>query len=184
MSTATTAAHAEELGFTLPPGDAVSGLNAPGAAEGVRTRGRVSGYVTLIEGSHQTTPVSPPDESGMALVNITMSEEFSGGLTGTGVASHIGVRRADGSISATGIERITGTLGGRSGSFAITSAAAYDRDNVAHGRWTAVAGSGTGELEGLHAEGTFSVAWGPHGALSIYTLTYWFDAEPDQDRTR
>lgn len=165
----TTSGNAEALGFTLPPESATSGLT-PQAERAVG--GRVSGYVTLTEGTHQVTPVSPPDESGMALVTMSMTEEFHGGLTGTGIASHVGVRRADGSASATGVERVTGTLDGRTGSFAITSAAYYDRDNVARGRWTVVAGSGTGELAGLAGEGDFSVAWGPNGALSIYTLDY------------
>jgi hypothetical protein len=172
MSTGPHAGVPEGLGFTLPP-QAATGALAPDHGE----RSRASGYVVVKEGSHRVVPVSPPDGSGMTLVNITMDEEFHGGLVGTGVASHLGVRRADGSLSATGVERITGTLGGRRGSFAITSANFYDRDDVAHGRWTAVSGSGTDELTGLQAEGTFSVAWLPDGALSIYTLDYWFDRD-------
>jgi hypothetical protein len=93
MSTGPHAGVPEGLGFTLPP-QAATGALAPGHGE----RSRASGYVVVKEGSHRVVPVSPPDGSGMTLVNITMDEEFHGGLVGTGVASHLGVRRADGSL--------------------------------------------------------------------------------------
>jgi hypothetical protein len=126
--------------------------------------------------------ISPADDSGMSVVGYGMTEEFSGGITGTGTASHIAVVRADGSGSATGAERITGTLAGRRGSFTISSAGYNDTNGIAHGRWTVVAGSGTGELTGLRGEGDFHVARQiPGGPLAIDTFTYGFENQEPTD---
>jgi hypothetical protein len=175
--TATFEAVIETLGFAAPPPDASARLAPRDAGDDVRRW--VSGVVTIQSDSYKRSEIHPADESGMALVSITMTEDFSGGLIGTGVAVHIGVQRPGGVISGTGVERIVGSLDGREGSFTISSAAYYDNNNIGHGRWVAVAGSGTGDLVGLRAEGDFTVAWTPNGPVSIYNLAYCFEpAEP------
>ena len=47
-----------------------------------------------------------------------------------------------------GLERITGSLDGKSGSFVVQMTGKFD-GSVATGDWTIVPGSGTGELKGL-----------------------------------
>ncbi|RDI46760.1 alpha/beta fold hydrolase [Nocardia mexicana] len=172
----------ESLGFTQPPGHTASAIRPAGAApRGYAVRARVSGFNLVLPESFQQTEVAAADESGVSLVRYGMTEKFSGGVTGTGTASHVSVVRKDGTTTITGVERIVGTVDGRQGSFVITDAAYHDRYNMTHGRWTVVEGSGTGELAGLRGEGEFDVTLdGPTGPLSVYNLTYWFEDEDAQ----
>lgn len=157
----------ESFGFTRPPTALAARLGE---------HAQVSGYVRVKTDTFYEREVSPADESGVSLVAYGMDEEFFGGISGHGTAAHLRVARGDGTNTFTGVERVTGTLAGLTGSFVITDAGYYTEHGTAHGRWTAVAGSGTGELEGLRAEGEFSVAINaPGGPLSVYTLVYWFD---------
>lgn len=175
----------ELLGFSLPPEPTGRGIGPVPTVppRGYANRVQVSGVNRVLIDTFQQTEVAPSDESGMSLVRYGMTEEFTGGVTGTGTASHVSIARKDGTTTFTGIERITGAVDGRTGSFVITDAGYHDRHNMAHGRWTVVAGSATGELAGLRGEGSFAVTIdGPDGPLSIYDLTYWFaDEEPDTD---
>jgi Protein of unknown function (DUF3224) len=121
---------------------------------------------------------SPADDSGVSLVSTHMEEQFTGGLVGHGMAEHLRVTRPDGSDTFTGLERFTGTLGGRSGSFVLT-AAGETAGGVVRGVWEVVAGSGTGELAGLRGHGVFTAVLTPnadgHFAEVTDSFTYWFD---------
>jgi hypothetical protein len=75
------------------------------------------------------------------------------------------------SASYVGLQKVTGRLGGRSGSFVLQLSGTYDGE-VARGTWFVVPGSGTGELQTLRGEGGFSA---PHGSKESYTLDYDFD---------
>jgi hypothetical protein len=123
--------------------------------------------------------VSPADDSGVSLVSTRMQEQFTGGLVGHGIAEHLRVTRPDGSDTFTGIERFTGTLGGRPGSFVLT-AAGQTAGGVVRGVWEVVAGSATGELVGLRGHGVFTAVLTPnadgHFAEVTDSLTYWFDS--------
>jgi hypothetical protein len=79
-----------------------------------------------------------------------------------------GGARKDGAYVA--MERVTGSLGGRSGSFALVHRALL-RDNVPQ-EWTVavVPGSGTGELEGLEGTLQIQVKDGSHRYLFDYRL--------------
>lgn len=178
----TTTDYHEETGFTRPP-STVSRALKTGTAKpiGWDNRAQVSGTVAVKLDTYQQEEICAADESGIALQRYGMHEEFRGGIVGTGVASHLRVTRKLGHNTFTGIERVTGTLAGRAGSFVITDAGYYDEHNIVHGRWTAVAGSGTEELKGLRAQGEFTVAIdAPGGPLSTYTLEYWF-ADEEED---
>jgi hypothetical protein len=70
-----------------------------------------------------------------------------------------------------GFERVSGRLGGRSGSFVLQGTGTWE-DGVARTTWTIVPGSGTGELEGLRGEGAVEAG---HGQTGIpYRLDYDF----------
>lgn len=86
---------------------------------------------------------SAPD---LALGRVSFRKTYKGDdLTGTAIATMLNC----GQVAYTAMERVTGTLGGRTGSFVLMHGAApgADRPDVATG--VIVAGSGTGELEGL-----------------------------------
>ena len=114
------------------------------------------------------------DESGDGpkLVRIHVEESFSGDLAGRGVAEMLQVLRADGSASFCALERVTGSLGGRSGSFVLQDTGDLTSDGQVTGSWFVVPGSGTGDLGGLRGEGGFDAKLGEHAAA---TLAYWFD---------
>jgi hypothetical protein len=122
--------------------------------------------------------VSPADDSGISLVSTRMQEQFTGGLVGQGIADHLRVTRPDGSDTFTGVERFTGSLGDRSGSFVLT-ADGQTAGGVVRGVWQVVPGSGTGGLAGLRGHGVFTAVLTPnadgHFAEVTDSFTYWFD---------
>jgi hypothetical protein len=79
--------------------------------------------------------------------------------------------RDDGSASFVGIERVTGAIAGRKGSFLLQDAGTLEGSTV-KGDWFVVPGSGTGELTGLRGEGGFEAKLGEHASI---TLDYWFE---------
>jgi Protein of unknown function (DUF3224) len=79
--------------------------------------------------------------------------------------------RADGSASFVGIERVTGTLGGRTGTFLLQDAGTV-AGTVVSGDWFVIPGSGTGGLAGLRGEGGFRANLGESAQVH---LDYWFE---------
>ena len=79
--------------------------------------------------------------------------------------------RADGSASFVGIERVTGAVAGRNGTFLLQDAGTV-QDNIVSGEWFVIRGSGTGKLVGLRGTGGFRANLG-EGA-QVY-LDYWFE---------
>jgi hypothetical protein len=107
----------------------------------------VIGYEKFDIGSH---------DDGSVLVSTVLTERFSGAIEGIGVADHIRLLHPDGTGISTGIERIEGSVNGRTGSFILT---AYGRNHSAtkvSGTWTVQPGSGTAELTGLRGRGNYT----------------------------
>ena len=127
---------------------------------------------------YQLDVISPPDDSGITLVETTLQERFSGGLNGDAVAKHLRVMRRDGTGTFTCVERFVGSLDGRFGSFALTAEGYTDQADVVHGRWQIVPGSGTGELKGVRGFAAFYAKQVPvsqTGWAAKDVLTYWFE---------
>jgi hypothetical protein len=120
----------------------------------------------------QPEPYDQPDE-GPSLVRIHVEEEFAGDITGTGVATFLQTLNTDGSATFVALERVSGTLGGRRGTFVLQDSGALATDGTVAGTWHVVPGSGTGELTGLRGEGGFAAELGQHSTI---TLDYWFEA--------
>jgi hypothetical protein len=128
-------------------------------------------------------PDSPPItsfclDSGITLVETTLEERFSGGLNGDAIARHLRLVKQDGTETFTCIERFTGSLDGRSGSFTLTAEGFTDETSVVHGRWQIVPRSGTGELKGLRGFAAFYAKQDPDsqtGWAARDVLTYWFE---------
>ncbi len=76
-----------------------------------------------------------------------------------------------GAASFVGIERITGTVGGRSGTFLLQDAGTV-QGSIVSGDWFVIPGSGTGQLAGLRGEGGFRANLGEGAQVH---LDYWFD---------
>jgi hypothetical protein len=110
-------------------------------------------------------------DDGPNLVEIHVTETFSGDIEGDGVVRFLQAVRKDGSASFVGIERVTGKIAGRQGSFLLQDAGTLE-GNTVKGDWFVVPGSGTGELSGLRGEGGFKAALGEGADI---TLDYWFE---------
>ncbi|TMR17482.1 DUF3224 domain-containing protein [Nonomuraea turkmeniaca] len=120
--------------------------------------------------------IGPQVEGGPAVFATLMTEKFSGGIEGLGHADHVRVVQPDGSQIVAGVERIVGTVDGRSGSFVLTCYGFGDRPGSAQGYWTVVPGSGTGELAGLRGRGAFTVRQEPDGSWRAEdSFTHWFE---------
>jgi hypothetical protein len=110
-------------------------------------------------------------DDGPDLVEIHVTETFSGDISGEGVVRFLQAIRADGSASFVGIERVTGNIAERRGSFLLQDAGTLE-GNLVRGDWFVVPGSGTGELVGLRGDGGFEAELGQHASI---TLDYWFE---------
>ena len=120
--------------------------------------------------SYEPTPYDQPAE-GPGLVRIHVVETFSGDIEGEGVAEFLQTTRGEDQASFVGVERVTGSVGGRSGTFVLQDQGTLRGATVA-GTWHVVPGSGTGELQGLRGEGGFEAELGQRADI---TLDYWFE---------
>jgi Protein of unknown function (DUF3224) len=131
-------------------------------------RARASGVITVHK--YEPSAYDEPAE-GPVLTRIHVQESFSGDIQGDGVVEFLQAGRADGSASFVGIERVTGTLAGREGTFLLQDAGTVD-GTIVSGDWFVVPGSGTGQLAGLRGEGEFRANLGEGAQVH---LDYWFE---------
>jgi hypothetical protein len=116
-------------------------------------------------------------KDGPALSRIHVEERFAGDIEGHGVVEFLQAAQADGSASFVGIERVTGSLAGRTGTFLLQDAGRVE-DNVVDGEWFVVPGSGTGGLIGLRGTGGFRANLGEGAEVH---LAYWFESPVGSD---
>jgi hypothetical protein len=102
------------------------------------------------------------------LTRATVKKTFTGDIEGEGQVEYLMMYRSDGSATFTGLERITGRVGGKTGTFVLQRTGVFE-DGQAKESYSVVPGSATGELHGLRGEGTSSVG---HGMEHPFTLSY------------
>ena len=136
------------------------------AETGPRTR--ASAEITV--GKYEPSVYEQPAD-GPVLTRIHIEESFSGDIQADGVVEFLQVGRADGSASFVGIERVTGSVGGRAGTFLLQDQGTV-AGNIVSGDWFVIPGSGTGELAGLRGEGGFRANLGEGAQVH---LDYWFE---------
>jgi|SRR5215472_1007007 len=105
------------------------------------------------------------------LTRASVTKTFTGDLEGEGSVEYLMAYRGDGSASFVGLERVTGRLGGRSGSFVLQRTGVFE-DGQAKETYSVVPGSGTEALQGLRGEGRSAVG---HGLEHPFTLDYELD---------
>jgi len=115
----------------------------------------------------------PADEyaDGAMLGRMTLDKQFHGALEATGKGQMLtGMGGAKGSAGYVAIERVTGTLNGREGSFILQHTGVMDR-GTPRLTITVVPDSGTDGLQGLAGTMTIDVAaGGTHSYDFNYTL--------------
>jgi len=114
-----------------------------------------------------------PYNEAPKLTRATVTYEYHGDIEGEATSESLMVYAADGSANYVMIDRIVGTLAGKSGSFVLQGSGAYS-PNTGEAKWTAfvIPGSGTGELRGLRGAAEFSATHTPPGTC---TLEYEFE---------
>ena len=108
------------------------------------------------------------EQGGPKLTRAHVAKTFTGDLEGEGSVEYLMMYRSDGSAAFVGLERVVGRLGGRTGGFVLERSGVFE-GGMARERYVVVAGSGTGELEGLTGEGRSAVG---HGLEHPFTLDY------------
>jgi hypothetical protein len=113
-----------------------------------------------------TVTPQPPDDCGIG--RFDLAKTWSGDLAGTSHGLMLSAGDpAQGRAGYVALEVVTGTLGGRSGSFAFQQLGVM-RDDGQELRYDVVPGSGAGELADI--EGTLALTIDDHG--HTYELTY------------
>lgn len=132
-----------------------------------RMRARAAARVTV-----QGSEAKPYDQTaGPALMEICISETFTGDIDGESTVRALQVLRDDRSASLVSMQRFRGKLAGREGMFVLQGSAIIENGKI-KAEWFVVPGSGTGALSKLRGEGGFE---GQFGKGSDATLDYWFE---------
>lgn len=120
----------------------------------------------------QHSEAEPFDQSSSpVLIAIRLTERFSGDIEAFSIAHALQVRYDDRSARMVSLQRVTGSLGGRQGSFVLQGSETVENGRI-KATWSVVPRSGSGELTGLRGEGGFE---GEFGRGSDGTLAYWFE---------
>ena len=105
------------------------------------------------------------------MTRASVDKAFTGDIHGEGHVEYVMMYRSDGTAAFVGLERITGRIAGRSGSFVLQRTGLFE-DGQAKESYSVVTGSGTGELRSLRGEGTSSVG---HATDYPFALNYELD---------
>jgi hypothetical protein len=102
------------------------------------------------------------------LNRATVTKTFTGDIEGEGHVEYLMMYRGDDSATFVGLERVTGRIGGKSGTFVLERSGVFE-SGQAKESYSVIPGSGTGELRTLRGEGTSSVG---HGTEHPFALNY------------
>ena len=119
----------------------------------------------------QSSEAHPYETTNPKLLEIHISEKFSGEIDGESPVRALQVQRDDKSASMVSMQRFTGKLSGRQGTFVLQGKETVENGKI-KATWFVVPGSGTGDLFGLRGEGGFE---GDFGKGSDGWLDYWFE---------
>ena len=110
-------------------------------------------------------PWDEPAEGGK-LTRAEVTIEYTGDVDATATIQWLMAYAPDSTARYVGLQRMTGTVAGRPGTFVLESSGDF-AGGVARGVLIVVPGSGTGELAGLTGQGTFEA---PQGSSGTYRL--------------
>ncbi|MGW0734377.1 DUF3224 domain-containing protein [Streptomyces sp. NPDC002851] len=112
-----------------------------------------------------------PSGAGPALAHAKVTNSFSGGIEAADTRCEYTIVYVTEKTGAfTGMELLTGSVDGRTGTFAVEERGTFGEDGTVHCTFEVVPGSGTGALTGLRGTGGFTAR---HGEPSVpYTFSY------------
>ena len=118
----------------------------------------------------QMKPLSDSPADGVTLGRLSLDKTFEGDLVGTGQGEMLtAMTPVKGSAGYVAIERVTGSLHGRSGSFVFQHTGTMDQ-GAQQLSISVVPGSGTGALVGLAGQFKLRIEQGQHFYSFDYTL--------------
>ena len=107
-------------------------------------------------------------ESLPKLTRASVVKRFTGDVEGEGRVEYLMMYRSDGTATFVGLERISGRIGDRTGTFVLQRIGVFEAGQAKES-YSVVPGSATGELRGLSGDGTSSVG---HGMEHPFVLHY------------
>jgi len=116
-----------------------------------------------ITGVHEETY---SDRKPGRLTRAGGTQEFSGGIEGTGRIEWLMCYRGDRTAEFVGIQEIDATIDGRRGEFVLTSLGSHDGIRST-GTWSIVPRSGKGELAGIVGNGVWTAGPGPQAKFEL-----------------
>jgi hypothetical protein len=105
------------------------------------------------------------------LTRASVTKIYAGDIEGEGQVEYLMMYRSDGTAVVVGLERITGRIGGRTGTFVLQRTGVFE-DGQAKESYAVVSGSATGELSGLRGGGRSSIG---HASEFPFALDYELD---------
>ena len=118
----------------------------------------------------KVTPQPTTDKSETPLGRYALDKQYHGDLEGTGTGEMLTAGTpVKGSGAYVAIEKVTGTLQGRSGSFVLQHTGTMT-NNLPQLSVTVVPDSGTGQLAGITGKMTINMAGGKHSYDFEYTM--------------
>lgn len=102
------------------------------------------------------------------LTRAKVTKSFTGDIEGEGQVEYLMMYRSDGTAAFVGLERISGRIGDKSGTFVLRRTGVFE-DGQAKESYSVIPGSATGNLRGLRGEGSSAVG---HGMEHPFTLDY------------
>lgn len=117
----------------------------------------------------QLQPQAQTAADGVSTARLSIDKRFFGDLDATSQGEMLSVGNETGSAAYVAMERVTGTLQGRSGSFVLVHNGVMTPDSQLL-TITVAPGSGTGELAGLSGTMGIVIADGEHAYEFSYTL--------------
>jgi hypothetical protein len=110
------------------------------------------------------------DETGVNAMRMVFHKAFRGALTGSSVVEMIGImNKEQGSGAYVALERFTGVLEGRSGSFCLQHSSTMTRGKTTQGV-SVVPDSGAGGLAGITGSMTIEIVDGKHFYVFDYSM--------------
>jgi Protein of unknown function (DUF3224) len=114
-------------------------------------------------------PLDPYIKDDTSIGHFSIDKQFHGALEGTSKGEMLSAGSANSSGGYVAIEKVTGTLDGRSGSFVLQHNATMDR-GTPQLSITVVPGSGTGALSGITGRLDIIIESGKHSYVFDYVL--------------
>jgi hypothetical protein len=105
------------------------------------------------------------------LTRASVTKSFTGDIEGEGQVEYLMMYRSDGSATFVGLERVSGRIGARAGTFVLQRIGVFE-GGQARESYSVIPGSATGQLRGLRGEGTSAVG---HGTEHPFMLEYELD---------